>query len=144
MSQILLKKLIAGGLAKEKNIKGCSYPEIIKLERKLNMKLPESYKSFLLTMGHSADKFYLGSDFTYEKLEQIQIWSKELLQESPEYPELPEKTFVFMMHQGYQFCFFHLDEGNNPFVFGYLEGNRHFDKFEKFDEFMLISVDAFL
>ncbi len=126
-----------------KKIKGCSESEIRLLEERLGVNFPYAYKFFLGMMGHSADHFFLGSDFTYNELEQLQDWAKELLGESDEYPNFPADAFVFIMHQGYQFFFFYLNESDNPTVYGYLEGNSYFDKFEKFDDFLLTSADSF-
>ncbi len=35
---------------------------------------------------------------------------------------MPEDAFVFFMHQGYQFMFFRLSEGDDPPVYYYGEG----------------------
>ena len=74
----------------------------------------------------------MGSDFSPPELFQLQIWGKELLEENDFPFRLGEKDFVFYMHQGYQFCFFNVDEGDgdldegdgDPPVYYYLEGNE--------------------
>ncbi len=139
----MLKELLEKLTLDPKNIKGCSELEIRLLEDRLGIGLPQKYQSFLKLMGHSADRFFLGSDFTYNELEQLQDWAKELLEESAVDLTFPDNAFVFLMHQGYQFYFFYLNEDNNPKVYGYLEGNSHFDKFERFDEFLLKCAESF-
>ena len=38
-------------------------------------------------------------------------------------PPLPNGSFVFWMHQGYMMAFFKEDDGDNPPVYFYSEGN---------------------
>lgn len=127
-------------------IKHCSWHEIAELERQLGFNLPSMYRSLLLKMGHGAGNFWAGEDCFYKHLPLIQIWAKELLTEDSFPLSLPNDAFVFFMHQGYQFNFFKLSEGDNPPVYSYLEGQseREFIKtYDKFTDFFCAEVEYF-
>ena len=120
--------------------------EIIALEKQLGFNLPRMYRDIFSQIVHGAGNFWAGEDCFYKHLPLIQIWAKELLLED-EFPEsLPNDAFVFFMHQGYQFNFFKLSEGDNPPVYSYLEGQteREFIKtYEKFTDFFCAGVEYF-
>jgi hypothetical protein len=113
----------------EKNkcdLKACSGKQISKIEESFNVSLPVAYKEFLLVMGKGAGQFMLGSSVFYNEIFDLREGSIELLSEN-DFKELPENTFVFWMHQGYQFAFFYLDQGENPPVYFYYEGETKGD-----------------
>ena len=97
-------------------VKECSIPEIVDLEKELNIFLPEAYREFLLWMGRGTGKFLQGSEVTYKDLVKIQGWVNELLEER-ELPLLPTNAFVFYIHQGYQFAYFLLNGEDDPKVY---------------------------
>ena len=103
------------------NLSGCSTTQVAKIETFYTVKLPLTYVEFLLAMGRSADKFMLGSSAFYDEIFDLRAWGIELLLEN-NFKELPADTFVFWMHQGYQFAFFHLNEEDDPPVYFYYEG----------------------
>lgn len=131
----------------ENQLSPCSDLEIIQFERQKGITLPSIYKDFLKMMGHGAGKFLRGSDCFYQHLPQIQEWAKQLLVEN-DFPEaLPEDAFVFFMHQGYQFSFFRLSEGNNPPTYSYCEGQEEFYSVKSHDiftEFLALEIDLYL
>ena len=45
------------------------------------------------------------------------------MRENEEGVELSKEDFVFSMHQGYEFTYFKLSEGDDPPVYQYVEGN---------------------
>lgn len=98
----------------------CTIQEVERLESFYHTSLPAVYKAFLLTMGNCAGNFMLGSDCFYSHLFQLKSSANELLTEN-NLPPLPENTFVFWMHQGYQFQFFYTDQGDNPPVYYFIE-----------------------
>jgi hypothetical protein len=109
--------------------------------------LPRTYKDFLKIMGHGAGKFLRGSDCLYQHLPQIQEWAKQLLVENDFPQTLPEDAFVFFMHQGYQFSFFRLSEGDNPPTYSYCEGQEqpYFVKsHDQFSEFLSVEINLYL
>lgn len=115
-----LNEIIAFLYKRENFLQHCSDRDINKLESKYNIKLPAVYKDFLIEMGRGADEFMLGSSYSYEKLFSMQDSAKELLEEN-NFRQLPLNSFVFWMHQGYQFAFFLLDDGDDPPIY-------HFDE----------------
>ncbi|GCL43073.1 MAG: SMI1/KNR4 family protein [Dolichospermum sp.] len=125
----------------------CSDLEIIQLERQQGINLPSTYKDFLKIMGHGAGKFLRGSDCFYQHLSQIQEWAKQLLVENDFPQTLPEDAFVFFMHQGYQFSFFRLSEGDNPPTYSYCEGQEeaYFIKsHDQFSDFLSVEINLYL
>jgi len=118
---------IAETLEKQgKPVEPCSWWEIRKIKKMAGGKLPEVYLLFLETMGKRGGDFMKGSDAFYGQLDKLKEDAVEILREQ-NFTELPEKSFVFWMHQGYQFAFFKLDEGDDPPVYFYLEGQKEND-----------------
>lgn len=110
------------------DLKACSEKDVAKIEEFFKIELPAFYKEFLLIMGKSAGQFMRGNSVFYNEIFDLREGSIELLSEN-DFKELPENTFVFWMHQGYQFAFFYLDQGENPPIYFYYEG-RTKDDFE--------------
>lgn len=98
----------------------CTMAEIQELEEKQGTQFPGGYVEFLETMGKDAGQFMVGSFAYYKDLELINAEAKELLKAN-NFKDLPENTFVFWMHQGYQFAFFSLNKEDDPPVFYYNE-----------------------
>jgi hypothetical protein len=116
------------------NVKGCTETEVSDLERRYNLMLPTDYREFLLLAGRGADNIWRGSDYTLDELPEIQEAAIELL--SDKGLKLPDGSFVFHMHQGYQFLFV-----NSGGVFYYLEGNEGIEKrYDSFTEFFVATL----
>lgn len=68
-----------------------------------------------------------------------------LLQENDKNYKLPSDAFVFYMHQGYQFMFFRLSEGDDPPVYFFGEGEG-LDKpkllYDHFSSFLMAEIDG--
>lgn len=109
--------------------------EIQEIEEKFQVKLPEVYKSFLKTMGKNAGSFMMGSSVFYPDILSLRDWANETLAENG-ISGLPENVFVFWMHQGYQIAYFKLDEGDNPPVYFFAEG-EYLDDFYKRDNSLI-------
>lgn len=103
-------------LLRDLEVSGCSIPEIVDLEKELEVFFPEAYREFLLWMGKDTGKFLIGSEVTYQHLAKIQGWANEVLEER-ELPLLPPNAFVFYIHQSYQFAYFLLNEGDDPKIY---------------------------
>jgi hypothetical protein len=76
-------------------------------------------------MGHRAGRFFQGTDIFYgDGLFDLRQDAEELLEEDEgdEVIRLPEDAFVFAMHQGYEFTYFRLSEGDDPPVYQFMEG----------------------
>lgn len=122
----------------------CSQDEVVLLEQQFGVSLPKAYQEFLLWMGHGAGQFLRGSDSFFKHLPDLQEWAVELLQEN-NFPEfLPKDAFVFLMHQGYQFSFFRLSEGDDPPTYFYAEGTNQtsfIKSHERFSDFLATEVE---
>jgi hypothetical protein len=103
--------------------------EVGALERKLGLTFPAAYKAFLLILGGDGGPDFTGFDCTIHHLPVLREWAAELLRGSGSPFELPERTVVFLMNQGYYFVYFVADErSEDPPVFDYLEGNSKPEK----------------
>ncbi len=56
--EALIKLLIEAGIADSDNVSGCTDQLIANIESSFNIKLPDSYKTFLKLMGEQAGAFY--------------------------------------------------------------------------------------
>lgn len=101
----------------------CAEVEVTDLEKKFDVIFPAVYRVFLLSMGRGAGEYMLGSSCFYKDLFNIQEGAQELMVEN-HLPELPEKAFVFWMHQGYMFAYFIADGTPDPKVYFYTEGKN--------------------
>ena len=101
----------------------CTKQEIITLEQKLDASLPTAYKEFLLWGGHEAGGLLSGSNYSYKNLIELQVDAVEILYENCFPQQLPKDAFIFYMHQGYEFCFFRISEGENLPVYLFNENN---------------------
>ncbi len=127
-----LKAFISG-----RNPHGCSAAEIASLKSRATSTLPDSYLQFMEMAGNGVDDFLTGSDIFLRDLEGMREAAEELLQEAG-LPPLPQDAFVFSMHQGYQFYFFH-----NAGVYYFHEGAKEILKrYDSFDDFFESVVDS--
>ena len=135
------QRLVDAGIASEAQLRGLSEPEVAELESRVRIKLPESYRDFLLRMGKSAGDFLIGTDFLFPKLLGLRVQADELLRESNSSTRLGPHHFVFAAHQGYQFLYFSIDGTNDPEVFRYLEGEEPELVAPSFSSWLLGCVD---
>jgi len=139
----LVRKLLVAKLASPQSLKGCSEKQIIEIEQAQGVKLPALYKGFLSTVGLGAGQLLVGSDFRYPDLLSLKKWAQELLVENNQPLKLPEKAFVFYMHQGYQFDYFDTaDVRDDPVIFHFYEGESAFKAMEMtFSEFVFQGIE---
>lgn len=132
----------------------CTIEEVLALEQRLNLSLPEAYKEFLLWMGHGSPVLK-GTNCFYEDLPNLLNWALELLDEDGFPKKLPDDAFIFLMHQGYYFMFLKISEGKDPPVYDYIEEIEEMDEVEKmmsrtsfnvrfssFSEFLLSEIES--
>jgi len=119
------RRLLALPGGREQDLEGASDEEIKELETYAGGQLPAVYQHFLKQLGRSAGELFRGSDYSVSKRFHLRLkeHAEELLLRNNAPFTLPPKAFVFLMHQGYQFCFFHIDQGDDPSVYYYLEGD---------------------
>ena len=132
------------GLVKPDEFVGCTTDELNRLEEELGISLPKSYQEFMLWMGNGAGQFLRGSDCFFQHISYLREWAIELLEEN-NFPEaLPDDAFIFFMHQGYQFSFFRLSEGDEPPIYYYCEGENKTsftNSHKKFSDFLVKEID---
>lgn len=119
-----------------------SEKDINGIEKEVNMKLPEVYRTFLSLMGRGAGDFMKGSSVFYNDFDDFKYGVTDIIEEN-KLPKLPENAFVFWMHQGYQFAFFLLSDGGDPPVYYFSEGRNQLDyqQIETLSEFFLIELE---
>ena len=138
--QIGIKRLLEAGLATKAILKGCSAEEIKKLERALSVSLPTCYREFLAACGKGAGDFLVGTDWEYRLLVELQVDAAVLLVDCGQ-PALAPGSFVFSMHQGYNFLCFHCDAGPDPPVHLFNEGETARQVFDSFGEWFQQCVE---
>jgi hypothetical protein len=109
---------------KEKGVKmNPTTPEDIEVLKKITngKQLPDAYIEFYKYMGNGVS-FFRGHSCFKNEIFILRAGAEELLKENNFPTELSENDFVFWMSQGYMFCFFRLDEGNDPPIYYYCEG----------------------
>jgi len=97
--------------------------KIFLIEKEFKITLPEVYKQFLQLMGNGAGEYMRGSSVFYDEIFSLRKWADELVHENDIEP-IPNDAFVFWMHQGYQAAYFKLNEGDNPPVYYFSEGQE--------------------
>lgn len=101
------------------SFEGATDQEITELEAYAGGKFPLVYRMFLQMMGRNAGQLFQGSDALISQRWSIRFraFAQKIISEQGGSDSLPESAFVFLMHQGYVFLFFRLDEGENPPVY---------------------------
>lgn len=99
----------------------CTENEISEIENLSGKRLPQVYLDFMRKAGAEFSVF-AGSSYTLEELPLLKKAANELLGENNVSEKITDNMFVFLMHQGYQFVYFNLEENENPPVYYYGEG----------------------
>ncbi|OKP93196.1 hypothetical protein A3842_00690 [Paenibacillus sp. P3E] len=133
-------------IANDNEIHGFTELEVGRCEQSIGFVLPFQYREFLLTIGHDAGLLFQGTDILFRNVENLLELRKEaedLLEENEETFSLPSDAFVFSMHQGYEFNYFVISEGNDPPVYQYVEGNGNSELFwGSFSLFLRKSINS--
>ena len=98
-------------------------------------------------MGKGGGSILKGSDCFYAHLPHLKQWAIELLEENNFSGVLPDDAFVFFMHQGYQFAFMCISEGDNPPVYYYNESYKpptFVLAYNSFDQFLATEVNRYI
>ncbi|MDE7435443.1 MAG: SMI1/KNR4 family protein [Lachnospiraceae bacterium] len=92
--------------------------------------LPQAYIEFVSVMGNGTEGKFMGGDSCFmDELDELRQGAVELLAENESENMLTDDDFVFWMSQGCMFCFFNLNDGDNPPVYFYNEDGK--DEFIK-------------
>jgi hypothetical protein len=137
MFEKFVSEILDSGLATEQEVKPCSEEDVASFNESTGSISPVTYEQFLLKIGKEAGRFMQGTDIFYPGIKGLKNEAIALLEENEEEFELPEDSFVFSMHQGYEFLYFKLSEGDDLGVYQYVEGNGTSEKvWGSFTEFM--------
>ncbi|MDP7288321.1 MAG: SMI1/KNR4 family protein [Phycisphaerae bacterium] len=101
----------------------CTSDQIAEIEERFAVTLPQMYRDFLLNMGQGSGRFLRGSDLHYPEILDLREGAEDLLDECSNPSALKQDDFVFFMHQGYQFAYFSCNDGDDPPVWYYMEGD---------------------
>jgi hypothetical protein len=94
------------------------------LEDQLGVVFPAAYVALLLILGRNGGPDFCGTDCTIPQIRSNWEGAVQLLKENHSSFALPEKAVVFMMHQGYNFCYFVADgTADDPPVYAYMDGD---------------------
>ena len=96
--------------------------------------LPKTYLEFYKHMGNGV-RFLRGHSCFQDEIFMLKEGAEELLNENNFKYKLTDNDFVFWMSQGYMFCFFRLDEGDDPPIYYYCEGKKLSDFYKIADSF---------
>ncbi|MEZ6056955.1 MAG: SMI1/KNR4 family protein [Planctomycetaceae bacterium] len=109
--------------SEDTEFEGCDSDAIASLEAYAGCPFPGAYRSFLEIMGRKSGRLFKGSDATYPGRFELRLREQALkmLERKQAAFVLPENAFVFLTHQGYQFLYFLLNEGDDPPVYHFGE-----------------------
>ncbi|WP_230199400.1 SMI1/KNR4 family protein [Bacillus ndiopicus] len=103
-------------------MKPCNEDDIAKLIKLSPTRtLPQTYLDFMNRAGNGIE-FLIGTDYSLKRIFYLKEWAIELLEENNFIKKLTDNQFIFMLHQGYIFWFFNLNDGEDPAVYCYDEG----------------------
>lgn len=124
---------------------GCTEKQISELQQLCNgFCLPQSYIEFMKCMGNGTDgQFMRGDSCFMNEIFYLKEGANELLIENNSKNTLLDEDFVFWMSQGCMFCFFKLNEGDNPPIYFYNEhGNDKFVRIAySFTDFLISRLE---
>lgn len=110
------------GVINPSEIEGCSIEEIHALEKKYNLALPNSYKSFLLYLGKRAGKLVDRNEYSidYDAVLRMTEYEKRIIQEckeedpSEDILDLPDKALLILgRSDGSQFYYILAEGGED-------------------------------
>ncbi|MFJ6267092.1 SMI1/KNR4 family protein [Lysinibacillus xylanilyticus] len=108
----------------------CSKDDLSKLVKLSSPRtLPKTYLDFMNKAGNGIE-FLVGTDYSMKYIFDLKEWAIELLEENNFIKKLTDNQFIFMMHQGYIFWFFNLNDGDDPAVY-YYDESVELDDFNK-------------
>ncbi|XRD23888.1 SMI1/KNR4 family protein [Lysinibacillus fusiformis] len=111
-------------------MKPCSKDDLSKLVKLSPTRtLPKTYLDFMNKAGNGIE-FLVGTNYSMKYIFDLKEWAIELLEENNFPKKLTDNQFIFMMHQGYMFWFFYVNDEDDPAVYCYDE-SVELDDFNK-------------
>jgi hypothetical protein len=122
------------------SVQGCRSEDLDEFQERRHLVLPLFYRRFIEAVGGDPGDFLHGTDIALTKLDAVASAAEHLLVDDEAEPLRPE-IFPFCCHEGYQFFTFRLDEGPDPPVFYYMEGDmKHTAVAASFSEWLVTMV----
>jgi hypothetical protein len=114
-------RLLGAKIASLETIKGCSEKELLEIENRFGLSLPESYRCYMGKLGKRSGDFLSECGMFFPDLLLNRERATTLLENNSDF-RLKESDFVFLERYGYQFFYFETSDGSvNPPVFRYTE-----------------------
>ncbi len=112
---------------------------IARLEGHLGLPIPSAYRDYLALAGAAPPTSLVGSECHGRHLLDLREWAVGILDESDTPLRLPDDAIVFLVHQGYQFLYFHADGATeDPPVYYFFEGRSEFERsYERFSDWVV-------
>ncbi len=107
--EALIKRFVRAGLDTAEQLRGCSVTDIPPIETALGLRLPASYRDFLLAVGCNAGRFYETGHLTYPDLLRNHERAKAILDDARSPFRLPTDAVVFLASSAGEFSYFHAD-----------------------------------
>lgn len=104
---------------------GCDLDEIDNAEAALGVSLPAALRVFYATMGTKSGAIFNDSKSLLRHLRQNQSFARMLIDEE-EGPPLPEGSIVISERYGEQFLMVLANDGSDPTVWRYFEGDEDY------------------
>lgn len=116
---------------------GLGEDEIAQLEHRAGFAFPAQYGELLRAIGRDAQGFFVGTDLFWADLTDA---ARDMMMDDP--VQLPGGSWVFSMHQGYQFDFFICDGNDDPPVHKWVEfQGLTFDAWPSLSDWIVKAVD---
>ena len=107
---------------------GCTEEEVTEIEEKLKVKFPRSYREVYLILGKQRGfRFIDDNSYKFPQYEEMRAGAEEIISSCETDFSLEENMFIVgcFMENG-MFYFFKLDEGDNPPIYRYVEGDKEY------------------
>ena len=117
--QTLAQTLVDNHLATPDLIAPCSAEDILVIESKYSIKLPSTYKEFLLAVGRSSNRIFSDVILMYPAICSIDDVMKSTLGDF----QLSTNAFIFTLRNDL-LLYFISTEGDDPPIYRYSQGDR--------------------
>ena len=105
-------------------IVGSKTSEIEEVEKELNVRLPEGYKSFLQLAGKNQGQIFDGDNILLQELKFIQSYCKVNIYSNALGIDCPSSLFFILLHQNYSCYYFDINSGEDPDVWVLVYGEE--------------------
>jgi hypothetical protein len=118
----LVVRMAVYGVASSDELRGCSEDEIEALERRYSLRLPNSYRSYLKTMGHRSGRLFDGDHWLVAYADVLRLTHRERENATREGDDSRRKLdeilgadgLIILDRLAEQFYFIRCSEGDDP------------------------------